>query len=371
MLNKIRCHAIGVALGLGLLAAAGPQALAQTDVDLLLADGHYLRAERLLKAALQQNPNDARALSNQSVVDWAFGRLDISLANAEKAVAAAPNDVGANSHLTDALGSKLLSSNAGTFEKISLARRFRKQIDRTLALDPNDLDTLQDLAEFLWHAPGMVGGDKTKAQQTADKLYAISPFRGASARVDFLSDDSDAARRNAATLAIWQTTVAARPDNFDARTSLAAAYLAAGDAGQLAKAETEAKRAVALDRTRVDGYKVLAGVYARAGHWDELEAVLKQARGNVSDDRSPEYVAAATILNANAGSQMQRAEQMLRDYLGQPAEGQEANHASAHWRLGQVLEQQGRKDDAVRELRMAVEQDGTLDGAKKDLKRLS
>jgi hypothetical protein len=68
---------------------------------------------------------------------------------------------------------------------------------------------------------------------------------------------------------------------------------------------------------------------------------------------------------------MPLAEQLLRDYLGQPTEGQEPNQAAAHWRLGLVLEREGRKADAVRELQAAVSQDGTLDAAKKDLKRLS
>ena len=62
---------------------------------------------------------------------------------------------------------------------------------------------------------------------------------------------------------------------------------------------------------------------------------------------------------------------MLRDYLTQPPEGQAPSHAGAHWRLGLVLEKQGRKGDAIRELQTAVQMDGSLDVAKKDLKRLS
>ena len=366
---------LALALSLSAGAAAGQIKLSQANqpqVDRLLSNGHYLRAEHLVREAAQRNPNDAHALSNLSVVDWAFNRLDASIADAEKAVAVSPTNAEAHSKLADALGAKLLSSNAGTMEKISLAHRFRKEIDRTLELDPNDLDALQDLAQFYWHAPGMVGGDKQKARQTADRLYKISPARGAVARADFAADDADPKRRAAAVQAIWRDGVAATPQDYEARAALAAAYLEGDpDAGQFASAEAEAKRALALDPSRVTAYAVLATVYARAARWPEADAVVKQAHDRVPDDRTPQYQAAVAILTTNQNQQLGRAEQMLRDYLNQPPEGQAPSHAGAHWRLGQVLERQGRKADAVRELQIAVQQDSSLDAAKKDLKRLS
>jgi tetratricopeptide (TPR) repeat protein len=341
-------------------------------IDLLLADGHYLRAERPVRTAAQNNPNDAHALSNLSILDWSFGRLDEAVRDAERAVAAAPSSAEAHAHLADALGSKLIASNAGTMEKISLAHRFRKEIDRTLELDANEVDALEDLAQFYWHAPGLVGGDKSKAKQTADRLAKLSPARAAAARADFAGDETVASRREQAVVAVWREAVAAQPNEYACRAGLAEAYLnAETDPNHLGGAEAEAKRAQAIDPGRVEAYKVLAAVDAHAGRWSELEQVLKQAQASVPDDRSPEYMAARTILTDNAIARMPLAEQLLRDYLGQPTEGQEPNQAAAHWRLGLVLEREGRKADAVRELQAAVSQDGTLDAAKKDLKRLS
>ena len=373
-----RCKALFVFMPLVSLAAVcGWQpALAQADqagsADRLLAEGHYLRAEQPIRLAVQRNPNDAHALSDLSILEWSFNRLDAAVSAAEKAVSVAGNSAEAHAHLADALGSKLISSNAGTMEKISLAHRFRKETDRTLELDPNNVDALEDLANFYWHAPGMVGGDKSKARQTADKLNQLSPFRGASARADFAQDDNDRNRSTAAVVSIWQGAVAAHPNDYDCRAALASAYLEqTADPNHLANAEAEAKRALSLDRTRIDAYKVLALFFARSARWDDLEAVLKQAKSAVGDDRAPEYMAAATIVIQNNTPQMQWAEQLLREYLSQPAEGQEPTHARAHWRLGQILEKQGRKQEAVHELQTAVQQDGSLAEAKKDLKRLS
>lgn len=363
---------LGVSLCLPGVARCATDQASQAPADRLLNDGHYLRAEPLVRGALQRNPKDAHALSNLSVIDWAFNRLDASIADAEKAVAVYPESAEAHSKLADALGAKLLSSDAGTLTKIALARRFRKEIDRTLEIDPNDVDALQDLALFYWHAPGFVGGDKSKARQTADKLFQISPHSGAAARVDFASDDSDARRRNGSIAAIWRTAVAARPDSYDAHAALAAAYLEdSGDANHLVTAETEAKRALALDPTRVSAYATLAVVYARTGRWSETDTLLEQARERVPDDRTPQYRVAVAILAGNQNQQLQNAEQMLRDYLAHPPEGQQPSHAGAHWRLGQVFERQGHKADAVREFQTAVQQDGSLEEAKKDLKRLS
>jgi hypothetical protein len=267
-------------LGTSLFLFREPRAAAdeigQPPADRLLDGGHYLRAEHLIRAALERNPRDAHALSDLSIVDWAFNRLDAAIADAEKAVAIAPASAEAHSKLADALGAKIVSSNAGTFEKISLARRFRKEIDRTLDLDPNDIDALQDLAQFYWNAPGFVGGDKQKARQTADRLFNISPYHAAAARVNFASDDPDTNRRNAAILAIWQSAVAARPESYDARAALAAAYLDAGaDPNHLAAAEAEARRALALDPARVNAYTVLATVSARNERWDDVTVWLK------------------------------------------------------------------------------------------------
>jgi len=362
------------------VAVASP-AVGQTGADKLIDDKHYLRAEQEIRRALQRAPNDAHLLSDLSVVDRAFARWDAALANAEKAVAVAGSSVEAHSKLADALGGKLLVSDAdprvGTFTKISLAHRFRKEIDRTLELDPNDLDALQDLARFYWHAPGIVGGDKQKARETADRLFRIAPDRGAIARADIASDEGDAPRRAAAIEGIWREAVAARPESYDAHAALAAAYLdratveGASGANHLAAAEAEAKRALAMDSSRVDGYRVLASVYVLGARWNELDGLLKQARASVPDDRAPEFSAAVTILTSGAPQQLSRAEQMLREYLSQAVEGREPTSATAHWRLGLVLEREGRRGDALRELQLAVQQDGSLEAARVDLKRLS
>ena len=83
---------------------------------------------------------------------------------------------------------------------------------------------------------------------------------------------------------------------------------------------------------------------------------------------TPWYTAGRTLVTSSKDPV--RAERCLRHYLSREPEISAPAHANAHWRLGQALEKQGKKDEAMAELAMAVKADPKLDDAKKDLKRL-
>lgn len=386
MLHRMLRRVSAVEAALLALAFLGgsPEVLGQgaplrTPADHLFADGHYLRAEPLVLAALKQTPNDPHTLVAASAIDWAFTRQDGSIALAEKAVALDGSSAEAHAQLTNALGVKLMSSSAGMLEKVSLARRFRKEAERSLQLNPNNPDSLEDMAQFYWNAPGFVGGDRSHAQQYADHLFEIDPARGAVLKSSFAAEEKDASRRLAATEAIWRKAVAARPGSYEAHIGLGnvlfdeGAQQAAGGVrdARFAQAEAEAKAAVAISATRVAAYRSLAVLYATQHRWDALDGMLKRARTAVPDDLAPEYEAAQVLLAQGDDAQLARVEQYFRAYLAQPAEGQEPTLAAAHWRLAQALERQKRKPEAIRELQIALNLDPGFDPAKKDLKRLS
>jgi tetratricopeptide (TPR) repeat protein len=101
--------------------------------------------------------------------------------------------------------------------------------------------------------------------------------------------------------------------------------------------------------------------------WSELEATLAASEKNVPDNLVCYYRAANTLLNI--GKELTRAEGYFRKYLTQEPEPNAASHAATHWRLGLVLEKQGRKADAMAELQTALKMDPNSP-AKADLKRL-
>ncbi len=336
--------------------------LAAQDADSLLAEGHYLRARPLVQAALVRNPNDVHALVQRSVVAWAYARFDEAVASAEKAVSLAPDSAEAHTQLTNALGAKLIASNSGTMEKMGMARRFRKEAELSVQLDPNSLDAFEDLARFFHEAPSIVGGDKSKSAQLADRVAKLDPARGAALKVSFLPQSA-----KAEAITLWRAAVTAAPNSPDTHTGLGAALFALDN--NPAAAEPELKRALTLKPMRIAPFRQLAMVYATTGNGHGLEALLKEARAAIPDDLSPFYQAATTLLTSN--KDLPRAEQYLRAYLAQPAEGDEPSLASAHWRLALVLEKSNRKPEAIQELQAALREDPTLDAARKDLKRLS
>ena len=62
-----------------------------------------------------------------------------------------------------------------------LVKRMRQELERAIELDNSNLDAYDALQVFHFRAPGIVGGSEAKAKETAERLKAIDPARGAGA----------------------------------------------------------------------------------------------------------------------------------------------------------------------------------------------
>jgi tetratricopeptide (TPR) repeat protein len=341
----------------------------QSVADKMIAQRHYNRALPLVRAALKSHPRDISALVALSTIQWAFGQLDASIATAGQAVQTANESAAAHAQLLNALGAKLASSRTGTLEKVGLTHRFREEADRTLQLDPRNIYAHEALARFYWYAPAMVGGSRDKAKQWVDKLLLLDAARAYELKAELDATAPDKARRSSAVQNDWMQAVAANQKRYEAYAGLGRCILSGGN-DKLGEAEDAAKKALFLDQSRIDSYRLLAAVYVRTARWDQLDVTLRNAHAAVPDDLTADFVVAQTILERNIGSQWGRAEDHLRVYLGQPNEGLEPTLAMAHWKLGIVLEREGRKNAALKELEIAVQVDSSLAEAKNDLRRL-
>jgi len=61
---------------------------------------------------------------------------------------------------------------------IGMTHKCRDELDSALAIDPSDPDNLFEKMDFLLQAPAIVGGDKKKAFDLAERLLKIDPARG-------------------------------------------------------------------------------------------------------------------------------------------------------------------------------------------------
>ncbi len=333
---------------------------ASDDAAQLVERGRWRRAEALLVPRTGAASKDAEALALLARVRSAQDRHDDAIALAERAVAAAPASADAHAALASACGDK--ASADGGLGALGLARRFKKEAEEALRLEPGRADVMQWLIEFHHRAPGVAGGDKKQIPALEQRLRAADPLRGQlhDAQRAFQRKDSTAA------VALLRRAMAAEGDGV--RATLMLARHLASPARDLAEAEALAIRASERAPWEQGAWSLRAAVQAYGGKWAALEATLAAAEQAVPQWLGPHYQAARQLVTDKR--EPARAEALLRRYLSAPPEYGQPSHAAARWRLALALEQLGRRPDAIAELEAAVRADPSLKDAKKDLKRL-
>lgn len=299
---------------------------AQTDAERLIEAGHWKQARALVEAAKRPS-GDALTAFLLSQIHHAFGDRESPLPLAERAVALAGGVAKYHRQIAEVTGT--MAQHAGMLQQLLLAHRFRREIETALAQDPRDLQALRDLMEFYLLAPGIAGGDKGKAQATADRIARVDAVQGYLAQSRLAEAAGDRSREEAK----LREAVELGPAHYRARVALAAFLLSHGN---WEEARRQAEIAVKIDGGRVDAFAVLAAVEARSGQTGDLEAVLATAERRVPDDLSP-YYRAAEVLMAT-GRDLERAQRYLQRYLGAEPEGNAPTLSDARGKLQQVQE---------------------------------
>jgi tetratricopeptide (TPR) repeat protein len=327
----------------------------------LLQGGHWKRLRAVAEARLAANENDAQAVYYLASAKEELGDLQAALPLAEKAVAAEPN----NSRYHLRLGTICISmaQQAGMFKGLGLARRFRDEAEKAMALEPKNVDAREALMEYYFDAPGIAGGDKKKAWATADEIGRIDPPRGLLAQASLAAKEKNASKE----AGFYQKALAAAPNDFRVLNALSNFCVSEGQK-KYDLAEKYALAALKLDETVVGPYVALAIAYAAGERWQDLDTAMARAEKNVPDDFGPHYQAGKVLLLS--GKDLPRAERYFRKYLTMDSEGGEPSHAAAHWRLGLVLEKEGKKTEAIAEMEAALRGQPDFKEAKEDLKRL-
>lgn len=288
------------AAGHGLAADVNPQ-------DLLRA-GRADEARRVLDATVQHSPNDAEAYNLLCRVYFQLELWDNALHMAEKAVALEPGNSNYHLWLGRAAGRK--AENSNPFTAWALARRVRAEFERAVALDGNNVSARSDLSEYYIEAPSFLGGDKKKAREQAD---AIAPHDPALA-----------------------SYIYARIEEKQGNSH----------------AEQQYKKAISDSGNGARYWIELAYFYRRAGRLQEMESAIYQALNAPRQGAIPEYDGAYLFLRTGRG--FTSAVQMLRKYLSGDGLEEDGPTFRAHYMLGQLLEKQGDRKNAIEEYRAAV-----------------
>jgi tetratricopeptide (TPR) repeat protein len=329
---------------------------------------HYKRARPALEARVQANPNDAQAAYLLSKVKQAFHDYDGALPLAEKAVALNPRSSAYHLQLAFVVGD--IAQKANKLAQFGHARRFRKEVETALALDPKSVDARLAMISYYLEAPGIMGGDRQKAEAMAQEILAINPARGYLAQARLAGKDAEKQSRPeflARLQGLYEKAVAADPKSLDARVALANLYFD-GAIKKYELGEQQGREVLKLDPDRAAGYSLLAVAFVLQERWSDLDAILAQSEKAIPDNLSPYFNAGRNLIFVS--KDLPRAERYFRKYLAQEPEGSMPSHSRAQWQLGLALEKQGRKPEAIAALETAVRMDGSFEPAKKDLKRL-
>jgi tetratricopeptide (TPR) repeat protein len=356
-MRKIIATALLLCLFGSVAAASDPAAQALID------GGHWKRLRAMAAPRVAANPNDAEAAYLLGYAKAFLGDLNGALALAERALAL--NGQNADYHFLVGRICGQKAQDAGIFKGLGLARRFKKEAEIAISLNPNHIEALTDLMEFYYQAPGIVGGDKKKAYVLADQIGKINAARGYLAQAALAGKEKE--KDPAKFESLFRKAVEADPRHYGAHISLAN-ILGTDSFKKYDESEKLAREAIKIDPDRPSAYAMLATLFVLKDRWQELDAILAEAEKNVPDNLYP-YFQAGRLLQ-NTGKDLPRAERYFRKYLSQEAEGNYPHHANAHWRLGQVLEKQGRKPEAISEIEAALQLEPEFEPAKKDLKRL-
>lgn len=344
-----------------LFASYAGRAVAADSVATLMDEGHYRRAQALIDARAAAQPDDPTTLYLRARMMLVKGDAAGALPLAEHAASLAPKNADHRYLVAQCVGTQ--AQRAGALKALGLAKRFKREAEAALALDPRNGETYEGLIEFYSVAPGLAGGSDKRAVALAETLVAIDPARGRLAQARLCFRDKQVARGEAA----LRQALAADPNSYRVRMTLAR-FLADDTRQKWVEAEEHARAAQAMAPGRIAAYAALAGLYAHLQRWDDLERILAAAEQAVPENLSAHYQAARTLLGDDR--EPARAEGLLRKYLTQEPEVGAPTLAHAHWRLGLVIEKQGRRPEALAEVQTALRLKPDLDDAKKDLKRL-
>jgi predicted Zn-dependent protease len=348
-------------LGLALLAGVAGVAGAD-DAKTLFDHGYMRKAGAECEKRLAADPKDAQAGALLARIRAEQGDKQAALKLATAAAAADPKSADAQYALSECYGRE--ARDASVLRQAGLAGKMKKASEAALALDPNHIDALEISSDFYRFAPGIMGGDKKKSVEYVDRMVKADPVAGWLKRAEIAMDGKDKDTVRAAEC--YRQAAAVQPTSARAQVALASWLVPRWR--DPATAEKLALSAVEAEPWRTGGWQVLAALYAFQERWTELDDVLKRSEAAEPSHLAPWYTAARQLINT--GKDPARAESYLRHYLTREPEIGSVSWALARWRLGQALEKQGKKSEAVAELESAVKLDPKLDDAKKDLKRL-
>ena len=244
----------------------------------------------------------------------------------EKAVAQTPGSADAHFHLANAHAEE--GMKAGMLRARKHISKMREGYERAIALDPKHIEARVGLVQFHTAAPGFMGGSYDEALERARQIKAIDAVEGHRAYALVYSHQKklDLARNE------YAAALRVHPDSPKAHTFFGR-HLAVAEKNHVA-AFAEFEVALKLDPTHMAAFYHLGRT--------------------------------AAVANAN----LKRGEEALKKYIAYTPKANEPTLANAHYFLGLIHENAGRKAEARKSYEAALKLNPSLKKASDGLKGL-
>jgi tetratricopeptide (TPR) repeat protein len=285
----------------------------------------YEQAVKFLNDAAAKNPRNGEVLLLLAKSHFELRQFDAAIANAERAVAVAPDNSMYHEWLGRSFGEK--ASKSSWFSALSLARKAQQEFETAVRLNEKNYSAFQALIEFDCAAPGIAGGGEDKARPKIEQLAAMDEAEG---------------------------------------------HYAAGNCRRQKKdyaaADTEFGKAL-INAKSPDLIFDIGDYELKRNQSERLLAVVAAGqKASPSDPRTKFYRAAALILQRRKPDE---AESLLQEYLNTaPLRTGYPRPALAHDWLGRLFENQNNRDAAAREYATSLHVDPKDKTAQEALKRL-
>jgi tetratricopeptide (TPR) repeat protein len=244
----------------------------------------------------------------------------------EKAVAV--NGQSAAHHMWLGHALREQTQTASMLRQPFLARRMKAEYEQAVALDPTLVDPRHWLVMFNINAPSTMGGSIAKAREQAAAILKLDPMRG---HVEY-------------------ATIAEQEKDFPV-------------------AEKELLAAMAAGPDSATPYEATGSFYRRQQRWSDAIAIYEKLLKTKPDAINAHLSLGRVYINNL--KEYERGEKEVRLWLAaQPKDASIVNISNAHYCLGVVHQQGGRRDQARAEYQIALSANPKNEDAKKAMASL-
>ena len=327
-LKRLLCAALLLALAVAAVGCGGAKALdkpAMTTDDWIQSEDKEA-AVAWFQEKLAVNPSDAGAHYGLGRVAVSQERFDDAITHFEKTVELQPESANYHYWLAIAYVNKLQNTQ-DFMEMGQIAPKVKSNIEKSVELDPENIDARMFLAQFLLNAPPIAGGDAERGKAELQEIIARDPRRGNILQGELFVRD----KKYDDALAAFNTALAEDPDDPDVHYRIGRACQ---DAEYYDRAFEAFEHALQADPGHMNAMYQLGrtAVFAETTYERGIECLMK-------------------FMETEPGA-------------GMPT------WANAQWRLGMIYEQMGSKDKAIAAYKKAIELNPEYEEAKKSLQAL-